>query len=155
MDPKRKAENEVLKKEIGDRFKQFRKAIKKTQRLLAHELGIYQSTVHNFEKGETFPSIGYLHYFYEEYGLNVHWLLTGESFMFVPDYSQSPDISYVMESSVKYGDPRYNDYIELLKLMQVPIIERVIMTKLDELKITFKNEIGNYISIGQEKKKAR
>lgn len=143
--------NEDLKKEIGVRFKHFRKTIKRTQKQLSEELGIYQSTVDNFELGKTFPKVRYLYYFYETYGLNIHWLLTGESHMFVLDYTKAPAISYVMESTVQYGDPRYDDYIELLRMMRVPIVERVIMTKLDELKITFKDEIKAYEEKEKEK----
>lgn len=150
-DPERKAMNKALSKKIGERFKEFRSAIKRTQKELAEELKIYQSTIANFEKGNTFPNIGYLVHFYEKYGLNIRWLITGESHMLVLDHTKNPDISYVLESTVQYGDPRYDDYVELLKLMKTPIVERVIMTKLDELKVTFKEEIQKFEQKEKEK----
>ena len=102
QDPAKKVRNKELKKKIGDRFKKFRKAIDKPQHHLAEELDVFQSTITNFELGKTFPNSGYLFHFFEKYGLNIHWLFTGEGFMFVRDLTKRPEISYIRESGIDY-----------------------------------------------------
>ncbi len=89
MDPARKAMNDALSHKIGERFKKFRRQISRTQKQLAAELKVFQSTVANFENGKTFPHASYLYHFSKNYGLNIHWLLTGDSYMFVLDYTKT------------------------------------------------------------------
>lgn len=144
QDPAKKIRNKELKKKIGDRFKKFRKAIDKPQHHLAEELDVFQSTITNFELGKTFPNSGYLFHFFEKYGLNIHWLFTGEGFMFVRDLTKRPEISYIRESGIDYWGNRYDEYLDLLKHMQIPEIERVIFGKMTELKEIYKDKINDF-----------
>lgn len=141
LDAEKKAKNSELKKKIGERFKKFRKAISKPQHLLAKELDVFQSTITNFELGKTYPSIGYLFHFHTKYGLNIHWLLTGQGYKFIHDL---PKFSTIMESGTMYGGTKYNEYMDLLKLMQVPEIEQIIFGKLTELKALYKDKIKEF-----------
>jgi transcriptional regulator with XRE-family HTH domain len=142
--PSKKAKNAELKKTIGDRFKKFRKSIDKPQHHLAEELDVFQSTITNFELGKTFPNSGYLYHFFEEYGLNIHWLFTGQGHKFVRDLTKRPDISYIREYGVDYWGERYDEYLDLLKHMQIPEIERIIFGKLIELKEVYKDKIKDF-----------
>lgn len=143
--PEEKKVNEALKKEIGERFKEFRQELGKTQEELGEELKLYQSTVANYEIGKTFPGSDYLVRLFNMYGLNIHWLFTGTGHKLVLNLAQRPDVSYIMQSTVKYGEPSYENYVELLKYMRIPVIERVILTKLEELKLTFKDQIKEFL----------
>jgi transcriptional regulator with XRE-family HTH domain len=111
------------KEEIGSRFRQFRESIGKAQHELAAELKISQSTIANIERGKAFPNINYLHYFYNNYQLNINWLLIGRGEMF------------------SKGRIMNERYLELINLMQVPVIEQVILAKLIEIKALLKDEI--------------
>lgn len=144
LDPAKKEKDNELKKKIGERFKKFRKSIDKAQHHLAEELGVFQSTITNFELGKTFPNIGYLYRFYEKYGLNIHWLFTGQGYKFIHDIPERPDLSYIMESAPIFGGTRYNDYMDLLKHMQLPEIEKIIFAKLTELKEIYKKKIAKF-----------
>jgi transcriptional regulator with XRE-family HTH domain len=122
------------KEEIGSRFRQFRDRIGKAQHELAAELKISQSTIANIERGKAFPNINYLHYFYNNYQLNINWLLIGQGDMF------------------SKGKAMNQKYLELINLMQVPVIEQVILAKLIEIKALLKDEIKAFYDKKIEKK---
>jgi len=145
-------ELDALRKAIGGRFKEFRQGLDMTQEELGKELDLYQSTVANYEIGKTFPGNDYLVHLFDKYGLNIHWLFTGTGHRLVLNYARRPDVSYIMQSTVKYGEPLYENYVDLLNLMRIPIVERVILTKLEELKLTFKDQIKEFFA--QEEQKA-
>jgi hypothetical protein len=111
------------KEEIGSRSRQFWESIGKAQHELAVELKIPQFTIANIEHGKAFPNINYLHYFYNHYQLNINWLLIGRGEMF------------------SKGRTMNEKYLELINLMQVPVIEQVISAKLIEMKALLKDEI--------------
>jgi transcriptional regulator with XRE-family HTH domain len=144
-----------LKAEVGKRFKEFRVAKKKPQHVLASELKVHQSTITNIEHGTTFPKINYLQYFYERYGLNINWLVTGEGDMYMAGHPKAVGVSRIMYPEVQYGDPRYEQYEELADLMQIPAIEQVIMAKLVEAKILFKDEVKQYRTDRDKKKREK
>jgi transcriptional regulator with XRE-family HTH domain len=143
-DPARRAKNDELKKAIGERFKKFRKSIDKAQHQLASELSVFQSTITNFELGKTFPNFSYLHQFYENYGLNIHWLFTGEGNKFVHELPGRADLSYILEAGLKYESNRHDNYVDLLKHMQIPEIEKILFAKLVELKEIYKERIAEF-----------
>ena len=137
------------KKEIGRRFFEFRSKVGKSQTQLAAELEVYQSTVTNIEKGMTFPAAMYIIYFQRHYDLNPTWLLCGEGSTFLSEKSEEEILKQPWRKSrlpchIDFYDPRYENYFELLALMQIPAIEKVILGKLTELKIMAKQEIENF-----------
>lgn len=114
------------KKEIGTRFRQFRAAIHKAQYEMAEELHVTQSTIANIEGGKAFPNLTYLRHFYDNYQLDIIWLLTGDNDMFIKR-DDSPE-----------------KYSELLNLLQVPLIEQLINARLIEAKVLLKDSIKSY-----------
>lgn len=122
--------------DLGIRFLLFRKAIRKSRSQLASELGIKSSEIAAIENGATVPKINYLHYIGTAYGLNINWMLCNEGRMFVDESSRPPglDPDYAMKPPVGEGDPGYETYLEFMQLMQVPIIEKSIMQRLQEIK---------------------
>jgi transcriptional regulator with XRE-family HTH domain len=130
---KKKSEKEKTAKEgVGLRFRKFREEIGRVQREMGEELNISQSTVANIERGKAFPNITYLHYFYHKYRLNINWLLTGRGQMFFQGKSVD------------------KNYLELINLMQVPIIEQMIFAKLTEVKVVLKDEIEAFYKEREE-----
>lgn len=142
-----------LKEQVGRRFKEFRISQKKAQHILAEELRVHQSTITNIEHGTTFPKINYLQYFYEKNGLNINWLVTGEGDMFMDSVRKNVGADKIMYPHVQYGDPNYAIYLELTNLMQVPVVEQVILAKLSEAKVLFKEQVRDFLE--QQNKEER
>lgn len=140
-----------LKKEVGERFKLFRLDKKKAQYVLASELQVHQSTITNIEKGTTFPKVSYLNYFYEKYGLNLNWLVTGDGEQYMED-AEYKGASRIMAPDVEYDNDKYDKYRELRTLLQIPVIEQIIFAKLSECKILFKDNVEEFLD-NQEKEK--
>ncbi len=135
----RKNKKEVLdeqkiidKKEIGKRFKTFRKTINKAQHELGSESNIEQSLISNIEVGRCYPNLKFLNYLCKKYRLNINWLFTGKGEMFNRE-----------EWDILVRDPKY---FELFNLMQVTDIELQVLAKFSETKIIFKDNIKNYKS---------
>ncbi len=142
-----------LKVDVGQRFKQFRVDRKKAQHIMAKELEVHQSTITNIEHGTTFPKINYLQYFYEKYGLNINWLITGEGEMYMKGHPAATQANIIKMPPVEYGDPRFDSYNELMTLMNVPAVEQVMMAKLQEVKILFKDVVAEFMNKQDEVKK--
>lgn len=144
-----------LKQDVGSRFKQFRIHKRKAQHELAKELKVHQSTITNIEHGTTFPKLNYLHYFYMKYGLNINWLVTGEGEMYLRAHPKAGFTDLLMYPHVEYGDPNFEHYAEMVKLMQIPIIEQVMFGKMMEVKIMFKDLIDDQLTKLDKDMKAR
>jgi DNA-binding XRE family transcriptional regulator len=119
-----------IKKQIGQRFKKFRENIDKTQVQLAAEFDVYQSTITNIEVGKTFPSLKYLHFLGENYGLNADWIVNDRGEMI----AESPPFPTAM----------IEKYINLLTLMKVPVVEQLILARLEEVKVIAREEIKRF-----------
>jgi len=68
------------KKEIGQRFKQFRETLGKSQKELEKEANnplIQVVRINMLDLGVFIPDIIFIQYFTETYGLNLTWLVTG------------------------------------------------------------------------------
>jgi len=119
-----------IKKQIGQRFKKFRETIDITQVQLAAEFDVYQSTITNIEVGKTFPGIKYLHFLGENYGLNADWVVNNRGEMF----AESPPLPIAL----------IEKYITLLTLMKVPVVEQLILARLEEVKVIAREEIKKF-----------
>lgn len=119
-----------IKEQMGQRFRKFREAIGKTQVQLAKELKVYQSTITNMEAGKTYPGIKYLHQLGKNYRLNADWIVNDTGKMF----DDSPVIPI----------ERIEKYSHLLELMQVPVVEQLILARLEEVKVIAKEEIKHF-----------
>jgi transcriptional regulator with XRE-family HTH domain len=139
---KQDIKNASLRKEIGKRFKEFRQSIKKTQYEFVVELRVCKSTVSNIETGKAFPGITIKNYLYRQYRLNINWLLTGKGEMII-----SPkEGSYFTQlfSHIDENDPRFEKYVELKSLLRIPVLEKVIFGKMEELKLIAKKDIDSF-----------
>ncbi|MCU0287110.1 MAG: helix-turn-helix domain-containing protein [Acidobacteria bacterium] len=127
-------EEEFLKNDVGQRFRQFRHAIYKTQLEIAEELDVAQSTIANIECGKAFPNLTYLRYLYHTYRLNNNWLLNGKGEIFLKKNN-------------------LNRHQELIDHLQIPFIFQTIMAKLVESKTLFKDNISKYFKEENEEEK--
>jgi transcriptional regulator with XRE-family HTH domain len=141
---------EAMKKEIGKRFKEFRQAINKTQHELADELNVNQSTIASIEIGKIFPVIPIQLFLNQSYNLNINWLLNekGEMFLTAEDKkskeSKFPGLPLLF-CHIKENDPRFERYVELIRLMRISFVEQIIFAKLEEIKAIAKDEIKSIL----------
>jgi transcriptional regulator with XRE-family HTH domain len=135
-------EKEALKKEIGRRFKVFRRYIKKSQQELANELQVSQAIIGDIEIGMSFPRIPIQNYLYWQYYLNINWLLSGSGEMIIPPVNHSKTAG---STQLDENDPRSEKYAELNNLLKIPVIEKIIFAKLAELKVIAAEEIKEFL----------
>lgn len=143
-----------LKKEVGVRFKLFRLDKKKAQHILASELQVHQSTITNIEKGTTYPKVSYLNYFYEKYGLNLNWLVTGDGKQYMEE-AEYKGASRIMATDSEYESDKYDKYQEFNTLMKIPVIEQVMFAKLSECKILFKDNVKEFFDKQKKEKQEK
>jgi len=139
----------TLKKEIGNRVRAFRNALGKSQKEMAKEFEIYQSTLTNIELGKTFPRSQYMQYWYENYQLDLNWLICGKGSMFLPGTISKHRLQH---HSNETGE-EMNELEELLKLMQIPDIRIIILARLAELKLIAKDQIEDFFQAEKEELK--
>jgi transcriptional regulator with XRE-family HTH domain len=136
---------EPLKKEIGRRFKVFRKFIKKSQYELAKGLNVLQAAIANIEIGNIFPGIPGQNYLNIQYHLNLNWLLTGEGEMIISPEKKSKHFDLTqLFSCIDENDPRFEKYVELKSLLRIPVIEEIIFAKLAEIKVIAEEEFKSF-----------
>jgi transcriptional regulator with XRE-family HTH domain len=70
------------KKIISARLKAFRRAINVKQKNLADEIGMSIANLVRIETGKLFPSMELLIHLYNEYNLNLNWIISGIGEMF-------------------------------------------------------------------------
>ena len=119
-----------IKKKIGERLKIIRDTLKKSQKDIAIELGLNQSTISQIESGVNSPSFQILWHLMSVYQVSLDWLMTGHGTMRM----QNKDLF----SFIRKGDSIDNRYIELLETMKDPDVEELIFAKLVEAKIIVK-----------------
>jgi DNA-binding XRE family transcriptional regulator len=125
-----------IKEQIGQRFRKFRETIDKTQVQLAGEFNVYQSTITNIEVGKTFPNIKYLHQLGNSYRLNADWIVNGRGEMF--------------DNSPPFPTALVEKYSNLLNLVQVPVVEQLIMARLEEVKVIAREEIKRFQALKKD-----
>ncbi len=67
---------------IGERIKQFRKSIKKTQAEFGKTLGVGRDTMTNYEIGRVSPPDTFIQLLSTKYNISEEWLRTGEGSMY-------------------------------------------------------------------------
>ncbi|WP_457569359.1 helix-turn-helix domain-containing protein [Desulfurobacterium sp.] len=67
---------------IGERLKQLRRRLGKTQKEFAEALGIHPMTLSKYESGKWVPSDKFLRLIEAKFDVNYNWLLKGEGTMF-------------------------------------------------------------------------
>jgi transcriptional regulator with XRE-family HTH domain len=74
--------SEEQRKEVGQRFKEFRENLKITQREMGRRLNMIQSSITAVETGKSLPTIPVIMFLHENHGLSITWLLSGKGSMY-------------------------------------------------------------------------
>lgn len=77
---------------MQNNFKQMLLALKKTQKALAKELEIHENSVVNYLKGRRAPDVDLLRKITQLYGINLHWLITGDGEMYLGRRSEGNQV---------------------------------------------------------------
>jgi transcriptional regulator with XRE-family HTH domain len=123
--------------ECGKRLKKVRKTLRMTQDKFSETLGTAKSTYVRYELGEMMPKLQFLANLINKIQVNSNWFLTGSGEMFQREkagdsFQANPEVF------------RNQRYIEMLKLMNIPEVEQLMMARLTEIKALFAPEIKAY-----------
>jgi transcriptional regulator with XRE-family HTH domain len=77
----RKAMVSQMIHELGQRIRQVRESAGHDQETFGRAVGATRNTVYRWEKGLASPPANILFKMYQEYGTDLHWLVTGEDCM--------------------------------------------------------------------------
>jgi transcriptional regulator with XRE-family HTH domain len=129
----------------GQRLKKVRKTLRMTQDKFSETLGTAKSTYVRYELGEMMPKLQFLANLITRIRVDSNWFLTGSGEMFQREK--------VMDASQINPEAFTNKrYLEMLKLMNIPEVEQLIMARLTEIKALFAPEIKEYLSSEAEEK---
>ena len=81
-----------MKGEVGIRIKELRRKLGLTQREFGRRIGVMDTVVRRWEKGEFEPTTEKLKAIATEFGINLNWLLLGEGEIFVKKESPSSSL---------------------------------------------------------------
>jgi SOS-response transcriptional repressor LexA len=101
------------------KIRQFRDALGLRQTEFALKLGIPRTSLINYEKGTSIPSIDFLVLLKEKFNLNVNWFLTGNGQMFLglPEVNNKPDKKHPFLVELERVVEKYIESIENRLLM--------------------------------------
>ena len=94
---------------MSDRIKAIRKALGLSQREFGERLGVSRDVVSNLEYGRVYPKELTLRHICKLYGVNLHWLQTGEGEMF----DVNPDDTAKLQEAISIFQslrPEFQDY---------------------------------------------
>lgn len=102
---------------IGDRIKYERKKARVGQQDLAKRIGIYRTTLANYETNRTIPSVATIQLIAEALSVPFHKIANDRTNPFEPEQSTSNGKTAEMELEVKQSEPQnqYNAELKRLK----------------------------------------
>jgi transcriptional regulator with XRE-family HTH domain len=124
---------------VGKRFEAFRRLICLTQEQLAAELNVSVKTIEKIEKGEHLPDFYMLNYLNKQYGLDINWMIHGHGVVIFTRLLEARKELTAKKS--KKISKKTRETMELWELLQVPTVENIIFTKMEEVKMIFKDQI--------------
>ena len=80
---------ELSSKLLGERLKKIRTDNGYSREQLSELFGISRASIQNYENGERSPNADYLVQFYKHFGINLHWMLTGNKAAKFQDFIDS------------------------------------------------------------------
>ena len=112
-----------LRKEIGMRLREIRKALGYTQVKMVSFFEIGRANYSRIEKGVIFPSPSILNTLGSKFHVSLDWLIANEGEMFIPD-DQKPNEMEILKSR------KYNREINdlLFHLATVPLVRHSILS---------------------------
>ena len=93
--------------DIGNNIKAIRKALGKTIQYMSEITGISRGYIADFERGVKLPTAKYIKYLYENFQVNVNYILSGEGDIF---YGGSEEILTDVKK-IKTGDKIIDEFL--------------------------------------------
>lgn len=133
-----------LKKAIGQRMRNIRKALGYTQEKLVSFFDIGRANYSRIEKGEVFPGVKVLYTLREKFNVSLDWLITNTGKMFTRDQERK-------ECNDKIYFGQYTEEIrELLSYVErVPMVKHAIISYFLEYKIKHQKMIQQFLEDGE------
>lgn len=129
----------ILKKEIGQRMKEFRKQLRLTQVEMAPHCGIGRADLSRVEKGEVFPGIFILTTLSKKFRLSLNWVLLNEGNMLNPD----EETIKKTKGKMIFGE-ELQDLFNCLE--KIPLLRHRILALFYEMKGNYKDEFDTEMS---------
>lgn len=95
---------------IGERIKEIRKSVGKTQQAFADVIGLKRNTIANYEIGQIQPSDRTIADICREFNVSEVWLRTGEGEMFV-DLGEDAELTQVLAEIQVSDDDTIKDVL--------------------------------------------
>jgi transcriptional regulator with XRE-family HTH domain len=119
-----------LKKEIGQRMRQIRKALGYTQEQMVSYFEIGRANYSRIEKGEVHPGATILNTLRTRFNVSLDWLITNNGKMFLRDRDKKND-----RVKIDFGQST-EEVLELLSYMgKVPMVKHAILSYFLEYKL--------------------
>ena len=111
-------------KSLGERLKKIRTDQGMSRDQLAELFKISRATIQNYENGERSPNAEYLANYYKFFGINLHWLITGngaatfQSFLLDGNAISSPRDEMILHLTRQLNPQALNHLIDFLLNIQ-------------------------------------
>lgn len=111
-------------KPLGERLKKIRTDQGMSRDQLAELFKISRATIQNYENGERSPNAEYLANYYKFFGINLHWLITGngaatfQSFLLDGNAISSPREEMILHLTRQLNPQALNHLIDFLLNIQ-------------------------------------
>lgn len=111
-------------KSLGERLKKIRTDQGMSRDQLAELFKISRATIQNYENGERSPNAEYLANYYKFFGINLHWLITGngaatfQSFLLDSNAISSPREEMILHLTRQLNPQALNHLIDFLLNIQ-------------------------------------
>lgn len=125
----------MMYQEIGLRVKRLREHKGFTQRQLAALLECNNTEIADLEQGKLEDIHSHLFLLHEQLGIDLNWIITGDNKTYIYQLIEKPEDVEASDLCLYFGLRYKSEYDDLLKLLQVPEVDQVIMAKFAHLKI--------------------
>jgi transcriptional regulator with XRE-family HTH domain len=125
---------------IGKRITAFRHIMDLKRQQLAKELDITENLLESHERGKVGidAHMIFAEKFYNLYGVNANWLISGSGAMFIKKGPLTPPGIYNLYKSTAL-EPKYEELITIMK--HLPVIEQLVLARFEEAKIICSEDI--------------
>ena len=112
---------------IGERLKSLRKTLGLSQKEMAKVLGLSLVAYQYYEGGQRKPNLEKLHLLAQKFGVNLHWLLTGEGEPFVGEAVKKKDRNIELDEESKELLELYKNLPPKDRKLILSLLKRVAM----------------------------
>lgn len=126
---------------VGARLRELRRVLGDLDRdFMADKLGVSKTTLGNYEKGESEPTVSVLNSYYVNFSVNIFWIVTGEGEMFMSD--QTSELSRETPELRRKAEA-FHDIKQLIKKIHEGNELNLPSKRLDDMAIKALNAIDN------------